>query len=145
MPARRAVTHGPVDDVLDVHRVRVRLGRQDVGDDALDGEQREVADGQQRVADAPEAAEPAAVAQEDAGQAGQGQDAHQDLRGLADRHLGGEEVGDVGRRVVDLDADEDGAGGRGAQAGDGGETVGGDAHVGLLGSVPGGVSGDDGT
>ena len=43
--------------------------------------------------------------------------AHQHLRGLADRHLGGDEVRDVGRRVVDLDADEDRAGGGGAEAG----------------------------
>ena len=83
--AARAAADGRVEDVLDVARVRVRHRREDVGDDALDGEDREEADGQQRVAGEPEDAEPAAVAEEHAGEADQRQDAHQDLRGLADQ------------------------------------------------------------
>ena len=62
--ATRAATDGRVEDVLDVARVRERHGREDVGDDALDGEDREEADGQQREAGEPEDAEPAAVAEE---------------------------------------------------------------------------------
>ena len=127
--AARAVTHGAVDDVLDVAGVRVRHRREVVADDAFDGEHREVADGQERVPGEPDAAEPAAVVGEHAGEADERQDAHQDLCGLAERHLGGEEVRDVGRRVVDLDADEDGAGSRGAEASHRGEAAGGDVHV----------------
>ncbi len=131
-PLGRA-TDGGVEDVLDVARIRVCESREDAGDDALDGEHREVADAQQQVAGEPEDAEPAVVAQEHAGDADQRQDGHQDLGGLADGNVGGDDVGDVGRRVVDLDADEDGAGGRGAEAGGSCEAVGGDVHVGLLG------------
>ena len=48
----------------------------------------------------------------------------------------------VHRRVVDLDGDEDGPGGRGAEARRPGEAGGGDRHVGLLVVAAGRVSGD---
>lgn len=138
--AARAVPDGRVEEVLDVAGASACHGRQDVVDDALDGEHREVADAQEEVAGVAEDAELAAVAEEHTGDPGQCEDGHQDLRSLPDDHLGGDDVGDIGR-VVDLDADEDGAGGRGAETGDGGEAVGGDGHVGLRFGA-GGVSGD---
>jgi hypothetical protein len=127
--AARAATDGRVEDVLNVGRVGQRHRREDVGDDALDGEDREVADGQQREAGEPEGTEPTAVAEEHAGEPDQRQDAHQDLRGLPDQQLRGDEVRDVGGRVIDLDADEDGAGGCGAKAGGRGEAAGGEVHA----------------
>jgi hypothetical protein len=72
------------------------------------------------------------MADEHAGETDQRQGAEQNLRGHADRHLAGHEVRDVGRRVVDLDADEDGAGGCGAEAGGRGDAVAADVHGGLL-------------
>ena len=65
------------------------------------------------------------MAGEHAGEADQRQDGHHDLCGLAERHLGREEVRHGRRRVADLDADEDRAGGRGAEASDRGAAVGG--------------------
>ncbi|HEX2298383.1 MAG TPA: hypothetical protein VHH34_07680 [Pseudonocardiaceae bacterium] len=44
--------------------------------------------------------------------------------------------------MVDLDADEDGAGGCSAEAGSSDEAMRGDGHVGFLGVGPGGMSGD---
>lgn len=55
-----------------------------------------------------------AMADEHAGQADQRQGAKQNLRVNSDRHLGGDDLRDIGRRMADLDADEDGARGRGA-------------------------------
>jgi hypothetical protein len=138
------VAHRPVEDVLDIDRARVRDRREVVADDAFLDDHREEADAHEPVAGTPEAAKSAAVTEEHAGEADERQGLEHDLCGHADRHVGGDDVSDVGRRVVDLDRDEDGAGDRGTEAGDRIETVGGGgAHVGLLCVGAGRVSGDE--
>ena len=73
MPGR-AVTHCAVEDVLDVDGTRVRDRREVVADEALLDDDGQEADAHERVADAPEAAEPAAMTEEHAGEADQRQD-----------------------------------------------------------------------
>ena len=139
-----AAADGRGEDVVDVARVRccATVG-QDEGGDELDGEHRQVADGEHQVAGEPEDADLADLAQVHAGDAGERQHGHQDLRAARGHAISVvTEVCDVGRRVVDLDADEDGAGGGGAEAGGRGEAVVVMVMSGSLVSVPGGVSGD---
>ena len=87
--AVRRAAGGGVHDVHDVTGVAVEQGRQHGDGDDLDGEQRQVAEGEDEVADKAEEAGLPVLAQVHARDARQGEDGHHALGGAAQHPLGG--------------------------------------------------------
>ena len=107
------------------------------GEDAAHDEQ--VPRGQQHVADEPENAVAANLAQIHAGDPHQGEDRHQHLQLVTHVHIGRGDRGRVQLRMADLNADEQDAGGDRGRACCSSETGCGDGHLRLL--TPGGTRG----
>jgi hypothetical protein len=95
----------------------------------LDAEDAEVAEAEDEVADQADHSGLPNLAQVDAGDADQRQEGHEDLRGFADRVLGGRGERGVQEGVLDLDGDEQQTTCDSGQAGRPGELGGCDGHV----------------
>jgi hypothetical protein len=127
--AGRGGAEGTVEVVLDVAGIGLGQRGEDAGDDDLVGEHREVPDRDEHVADHAECPELVAVADEHAGEPGDGEHGHRHLGDFADEEVGAGDVGEVGWRVIDLDAGVQDAGDGGAHARGCGQSAGGDGHL----------------